>query len=496
MKKVNFFLLIIFCLFATYSKAQNADSVTSNIENFPGKYFSKVDKKTSSISEQLSKKSAKYLAKFEKKENKIRKKLKKLNPENIIADAGEKYNEFFRKIKIPSSSKGFKRIKGMLPNKSPPGNPDSDNHQLTGEYNPYLDSLGTSLSFLKQFNGISDKVKEPLASLNSLQSNLQQSEKIKAFIAERKNQLKEVLSKYTKVPKGLKSQYDKLSKTAYYYSAQVKEYKEMLKDPKKIEQKALSLLSKLPAFQKFMKDNGQLASLFRINENLDPAQSLAGLQTRSSVQSLIQQRIATGGPNAQAIVQQNLSAAHAELNKLKDKINQFGGGGSDVEIPDFKPNSQKTKSFFKRMEYTADVQFGKTNNLLPNTANIGLGVGFKASDKCSFGLGLAYKMGMGTIQNINITHQGISFRSYADYKIKGSFFVSGGYEMNYNAAFKNIERLKEYNAWQRSALIGVSKKYKISKKVKGDMKLLYDFLAREHVPVSQQFLFRVGYTFR
>jgi hypothetical protein len=55
--------------------------------------------------------------------------------------------------------------------------------------------------------------------------------------------------------------------------------------------------------------------------------------------------------------------------------------------------------------------------------------------------------------------------------------------------------LKDYNAWQRSALIGVSKKYKISKKVKGEMKLLYDFLANQHLPVSQPVLFRLGYGF-
>ena len=190
----------------------------------------------------------------------------------------------------------------------------------------------------------------------------------------------------------------------------------------------------------------------------------------------------------------NLAAAHGELNKLKDKINQLGGsGGGDPEMPDFKPNSQKTKSLLKRLEYTADVQFGKTNSLLPSTANIGLGIGYKLNDKSIAGIGLSYKVGMGTLQYISITHQGLGLRSYADYKIKGSFFLSGGYEMNYNAAFKNIEQLKNYEAWQRSALIGLSKKYKISKKVKGEMKLLYDMLANQHLPVSQPIIFRAGY---
>ncbi len=475
MKNIHFYLLLILCLIATHSKAQDADSVVQNVQKLPGKYYSKVDKKISSVDEQLTKKSIKYLARFQKQEKKLQKKLQKLNSENVIADANEKYNEFSQKLK--SKTARITKIAG-------------------GEYNPYLDSLGTSLSFLKQFNGIGDKVKEPLASLNKLQDKLQQSEKIKAFIAERKNQLKDILSKYTKLPNGLKKEYDKLSKTAHYYSAQVNEYKEMLKDPKKVEQKALSLLNKLPAFQKFMKENGQLALLFRVPDNYGSAQNLAGLQTRSSVQSLIQERIASGGAAAQAQIQQNLAAAHAELNKLKDKINEFGGsGGADPEMPNFKPNSQKAKSFLKRLEYTADVQFSKTNNLLPSAANVGVGLGYKLNDKSVVGIGISYKMGMGSIQHISITHQGIGFRSYADYKIKGSFFISGGYEMNYNAAFKTIEQLKDYEAWQRSALIGLSKKYKISKKVKGEMKLLYDLLANQHIPVTLPIVFRVGYKF-
>ncbi len=475
------------CLLTTYSKGQDADSVILNVEKLPGKYYSKVNKKISSIDEQLTKKSVKYLAKFQRQERKLQEKLKKLNPEVAVENATEKYNELSQKIKtcLPV---GMGKTAGV-------------NKIVGGEYNPYMDSLGTSLSFLKQFKGVGDKIKEPLAGFNSLQGKLQQSEKIKEFIAERRNQIKELLSKYTKLPGGLKNQYDKLSKTAWYYSAQVKEYKEMLKDPEKIEKKALALLNKLPAFQKFMKENSQLASLFRIpgspSSGGGQGEALTGLQTRSSVQSLIQQRIASGGPNAQAQIQQNLAAAQAGLNKLKDKINQLsnGGGSGDPEMPNFKPNSQKTKSFLKRLEHTADMQFGKTNSLLPSTANIGLGLGYKLNDKSIAGIGLSYKMGMGTVQHINITHQGIGLRSYADYKIKGSFYVSGGYEMNYNAAFKNIAQLKNYSAWQRSGLIGASKKYKITKKVKGEMKLLYDLLANEHIPVTQPVVFRIGYKF-
>jgi hypothetical protein len=472
----KYILLILFIIVYNRCLAQE-DTLKDNLQNLPGNFYSKIDKKISSVNDQLTKKSLKYLVKFQRQERKLQQKFEKLNPgnaTNVITNGDEKYKELSRKIKSKTGEAS---------------------KVISGGYNPYLDSLGTSLSFLKQFNGISDKVKDPLKSFDLLQSKLQESDKIKAFIADRKNQIKELLSKYTNLPNGLRNQYAKLSKTAYYYSAQVKEYKEMLKDPKKIEQKALGILTKLPAFQKFMKQNGQLASLFRINENLDPVQSLAGLQTRVNVQGILAQRIAAGGPNAMQVIQQNISQATNELNKLKDKINQLGGGGSDVEIPDFKPNNQKIKSFLKRLEYSADVQFAKTTNLLPSAANIGLGLGYKLNDKSSLGIGMSYHLGIGSIQHISFTSQGLGLRSYMDWKIKKQFYASSGYELNYNSAFKNIEQLKNYDVWQRSALFGVSKKYKVSKKVKGEIKLLYDFLANRHIPVTQPFLFRVGYKF-
>ena len=45
---------------------------------------------------------------------------------------------------------------------------------------------------------------------------------------------------------------------------------------------------------------------------------------------------------------------------------------------------------------------------------------------------------------VYITHQGIGLRSYVDWQLKKQFYLSGGYEMNYNAAFKNIQQLKAH----------------------------------------------------
>ena len=472
------FIISIFLTSTTICRSQSNDSSLQRLEKLPANYCAIVDKKISAFNDKLTKKSEKYLQKLAHKERTIQQKLQKLNPaitEKVFTNSNEKYSDLISSIK--SKTANASKIVG-------------------GQYNSYLDTLRTSLSFLKQFTNISDKVKSPLSSLEQLQSKIQQSEKIKEFIAVRKQKIKELLSKYTHVPAGLKKQYDYYSNQVYYYSAQVKEYKDMVKDPEKVERKALNILNTLPAFQKFMKENSQLASLFGFPENSNNStQSLAGLQTRSSINELIQQRISSGGPNALQQVQQNMSQAHREMDKLKSAINKIGGGNSDTDIPDFKPNTQKTKSFLKRLEYGTNVQFEKSNKFLPSIADIALSVGYKLNDKSIIGIGASFKLGMGTIQHINLTGQGISFRNFIDYKINKQLFLSGGYELNHNTSFKNISQLKDINSWQQSGLLGLSRKYKITNKVKGNLQLLYDLLYKEHIPTSNALVFRLGYLF-
>jgi hypothetical protein len=280
------------------------------------------------------------------------------------------------------------------------------------------------------------------------------------------------------------------------------EYKEAIKDSKKLERKAIELLSKTKAFQDFMRRNSQLASLFRLPGNDDASgASLAGLQTRVSVNALIQDRIGSGA-DAQAIFRQNVQSAQAQLSQLKEKIGKYSNGfvgnsSSDIDAPDFKPNEQKTKSFLKRLEYGGNVQSQRARMMFPITSDIGLSLGYKLNDKSIVGIGASYKMGLGKgWNNIKVSNEGVGLRSYVDYKLKKSLFISGGYEQNYRTLFTNVNQLRNYNAWQSSGLIGVSKKYSISKKLKGNVQLLWDFLSYRQVPRTQAVLFRVEYTIK
>lgn len=333
--------------------------------------------------------------------------------------------------------------------------------------------------------------------MQSFEGRLQQAEDIKKFIRERREHLKQQFEQL-----GLTRQLKKLNREVYYYSAQLKEYRAILNDPKKIERRALELLSNTKEFKEFFRSSSTLASLFRMPgaDPNDPAYiaNLAGPQTRAQVNNLIQQQIAAGGPDAMQQFRQNLQQAQNQMQQLKDKITKSGGSSSDDEIPEFKPNNQKTKSFLQRLELGTNIQSQKPNGYFPVTTDLGVSLGYKANDKSIIGLGASYKLGWGqNFRNINITHQGVGIRSFVDYKLKGSFWLSGGYEMNYQPEFNRIDQLQDMNGWQKSGLVGLSKvisvKSKFFKKTK--LQLMWDFLSYEQRPRRQPVLFRVGYNF-
>ena len=191
-----------------------------------------------------------------------------------------------------------------------------------------------------------------------------------------------------------------------------------------------------------------------------------------------------------------MQAAQGQLSQLKDKMSKLGigGGSSDMTMPDFKPNSQHTKSFLQRIEYGVNVQSERAHSVVPTTSDIAFTAGYKINDKSVIGVGASYKMGWGSggIKHIKLTSEGIGLRSYIDIKAKGSFWLTGGYEMNYMQSFSKYEQLKDLSVWQRSGLIGVTKKYKVGKK-ENKMQVLWDFLSYQQVPRTPALKFRVGF---
>ena len=478
----NLVLLLYILLFAKASFAQDSLASSSLISK---KYLDVVSSSSGKISRQMDKKAEKTLTKFRKQEEKLIRKLSKVDSvaaKQMMTEARARYKELEERMK---------------------GN-------AIKQYIPQVDSLATSLAFLtvnpqflKDAKEVKDKLAEATGKMDELKSQLHKAEEIKAFLKERKEYLKQQLGQL-----GMLKDLKKINKQVYYYAQQVNEYKEALKDPKKAGKKALELLAKNGKFRDFMRKNSQLASLFRMPGDPDDAgnmASLAGLQTRVQVNALIQQQIAAGGPNAQAQLQQNLQAAQGHLNQLKDKVIKMGGGSSDAEMPeDFKPRNLKVKSFWNRVEIGTNIQSVRSNGILPTTSDLAISAGYLLSENSVVGIGASYKLGWGqNIQNIRISHQGVGARSFIDWKLKGAWWISGGFEMNYRPDLSGLTIPSPFGgsrmgaAWQQSGLIGMSRKIPIKTKFFKNTKamLLLDFLSYRQQPRTQPVLFRVGYNF-
>jgi len=469
---ISFCFLLHFCPVSL--QAQVADSAANTLP-FSDKYIDAVADKAKKIQSSLDKKSEKALAQLKKQEDKLLKKLNKLDSngaKQLMEPAKVRYAELEEKLKHLG--------------------------KLT-QYLPGLDSSSTALNFLDQnaqIKEIKDKLQSAIGKMDALKAQLQKAESIKQFLKERKEYIKTQLEKF-----GLVKNLKKLNKTVFYYQQQIAEYKNILNDPKKIEKKALDLLSKTKLWKDFFKKNSLLANFLRIPSDYDnnstfSSASLSGLQARIQVNQLIQQQVAAGGPNASQQIQQNIQNAQVQMNQFKDKLNRFGASG-DGDIPDFKPNNQKTKPFLKRLEYGFNIQTQKANNLFPTTSDLAAFGGFKIDDKKIIGIGASYKLGLGTgWNNIRLSHQGVGLRTYLDWKFKGSIWLSGGYEQNYKSIIRNISQLQNKSTWQKSGLIGLSKKYKVGNKLNGKVQLMWDFLSYQQIPRTQPLVFRIGFSFK
>lgn len=486
LKRIAFLLLSCTLLFRVASYGQSAvDSISTKVTNMPSRLFDRLQRSTADMEKRLSEQTTKYLQRLQKKENKLKAELYKkdsVRAKAIFGDVDSRYAQ-------------LQNTSGQV-------------SKYSAVYSAKLDSLSTSLSFLKnqQVPGMpaNPQFQKTLAQFNSLQTQLNASDEVQKALQQRQQYLQEQLQQL-----GMTGPLQQFKAETYYYQAQVKAYQQEWEDPDKATTAVLGMVRQSSAFQSFFNKNSQLSSLFP-----GPSSSTAGvgaavpagIQTRETINKELTGKFGSQA-NISQVMQQSGQSAESQITDLKNKVNSltsgaFGNGGSsgsgassDQPMPNFKPNGQRTKTFLNRLEYGANIQTQRASSYFPVTSNIGAMVGYKLNDKSDLGLGLSYDLGWGTNwNNIKLTQQGLGLRSFVDWQIKNSWFLTGGYEENYMNVFTSIQQLKNYSAWQSSGLIGLSKQYRISKKLNGNLQLLWDFLSYQQIPKTQPILFRVGYT--
>ncbi|MFT3704795.1 MAG: hypothetical protein QM802_20690 [Agriterribacter sp.] len=457
------------------------------IADFPEKFFNKVDRKTARLKRQLETQTEHYLQQIRAEELKLKNKLSKISKAGSYQSFDsndQKYETLFRQLKNDSST--------LFAN-------------ISGEYMPYSDSLHASMSFLSQHKellNVSDEAKSELdhslGQIRNLQAKMQDADQLNQFLRDRQEKIKQCLNQYTNLPHGITDEYKSFQKKVYYYSEELRSYKQTLNDPEKMEQQVLFLLNKLPAFREFMSKNSQLAGLFGIAGNYGSPDGVVGLQTTDMIQSMLRTQVASGGAAGQNALMENLQQAQNEMNQFRNKLQSLGSGSGDINMPEFRPNNQKTKRFLQRLEYGTNIQSTKSSYFWPSTTDIALSVAYKLDDKNSMGFGVSYKLGWGKdIHHIDFSSQGIGLRSFIDIGIKENFYGSGGFEYNYQKPFADPRVLRDLDAWQKSGLIGITKtvtlKSTVFKKTKAQ--ILWDFLSYYQRPRTEPLKFRIGYNF-
>lgn len=480
-------LAVALCLAAAVSYAQGVDSAITRLTNFPSKFFSRINHESTTLQQRLARQTERYLKRMARKEEKLRAELYKTDSAKAAAlypqDPRQQYAALIQKFRQDST----KVFTSMGP-----------------EYLSRVDSLHVALSFLNNNPNLVNanpalqaKMQAALASFQQLQAKLQAADAIKQFIQSRKAQIAQALGSYLQLPSGITNTVAGYKKQAYYYADQVRAYRAILNDPSKMIQTAIVLLNKVPAFSGFMKKNSFLAGLLGVPPGYESETAVQGLQTRSQVMAMIQSKISSSSSGA-ASLQNSINGAKADIAKLQNKLSKLGGGSSGMDVPDFKPSPQHSKTFFSRLQYGFSLQTTQGTYYFPNYSDIGLSLGYALGHSNSVGVGASFKLGLGTgWQHISLSGQGVGLRSWVDIHVKKSWSAVGGYELNFLQPFSSFKDIQQLTGWTQSGLIGIEKTISLKSTIlkKTNVQLLWDFLSYSQVPQQPPVIFRVGYSF-
>lgn len=484
------------CLVLTAAHAQTADSVGGKVLQFPGKLLGRMRRRATGVEARLTRQTERYLKKMESYEIRLQ---QSAGTEQLFAGSGERYHELERLMKQDTGLRG---------------------RSYSGVYPAYLDSMQGLVGFLKQHpelvQGGTGNVNAAAAAMQGLEARMNDAGMVKAYLQERKQLIGQYLAQHGMtggVAGGLTGGpaaglYAGMNKEVYYYGQQLRQYQEMWTSPDALESKVLALAGRLPAFQTFMKDNSMLGGLFHVPGGYGGSVVPGGLQTKEQVAQLIQGKVGGGamaaggggegsGGAGVAALQGSIQSAESQLDTYKSKLSSLGAGNGDMDMPNFKPNDQKTKTLWNRLEYGTDFQTTHDSYYFPMVTDLGLSLGYRLGHGNVVGIGASYKLGWGNgIQHIAFSSQGVGLRSFLQVRIKGGFSAAGGFEYNYTTPFANYQQLKQLQYWTKSGLVGVTKTVSMKNRFfkKTSVSLLWDFLSYQAVPQTEPFLFRIGYS--
>ncbi len=428
MKNSSVALALLFFCFSVSCCAQQIQELPSS--NFPTSNIGKISDRTldvlnqrySLLSKLVERRAEKAIQKMIKKESALEQKLQGQvhGPDSIRASA------------LFAGNKA--QLQQLLTNLRAGPSVNLPGTSSLRQYMPRIDSMQTALKFLGQpglaLTSQTQKIRLLSQHFQQLQESLRRAGDVQAWFSQCGQQLQSQLSNT-----GMGKQLLGVNQEAYYYQAQLLEYKGMLNDPEKMQQAVLSAVREIPAFQSFFQKNSYWSVLFPAQPNAGTPAALAGLQTRDDLQKQLQTKLnlspgvistvavkaGESGEGGTVNLQNQLQNAQAKLESLKEKLASVGGSsGGNITMPDFQPNPQHNKTFLKRLEYSFTIQNSSSTALLPAISSLGLNIGYKLNSNAIVGVGGSYLLGVGNgLNQIHFSNQGLGYRVFSDIRLKG-----------------------------------------------------------------------------
>jgi hypothetical protein len=460
-----------------------------------------IKEKSTEFSEKINKATIKRLEAIQKQEEQLEKHL----PKEELAKAKQLKNQL--KEKVDLLNKYADSPEEMLKSLN------------KGPYLARFDSLETLLKFALPNTQNAAILKDAQGQLQKLQSEMGLLEEWESFLTNREQQWKELLSGNTLEKLQLPKAFGKWQEEAMAYKMQVQQWKETINDPQKIENEALRLLNKLPAFREFMSKNSELARLFGPPggaTNAPAGTPIPGLQTRQSLAQELQNRFGANALQNGGILQQQLQNGMDQLssqqqNPLNNLVNQvqedfenitsYGKETSSISPAQAERAGLKSKTFKQRIEFGWNMQNAIRIQDFPAVRDVGLSLGYKINPRSVIGVGVAYKFALGeSWKQVEWTHEGIGLRSFLDWRVSSAgskllkdFWITGAFEMNYWSRIANNAQWNELR-WEESCLVGITRIVKTNLKVAKKMKiqLLVDLTRQINFNAAQPYIFRIG----
>jgi hypothetical protein len=441
----------------------------SSVQQPSGKVIEKVTSKIGNTTTFVQARAMRIIRKTQEAEIKALESIQKVSdlPAHEIERAKAYYQRLLSRIKLPSTGEGIAR-----------------------EYLPKMDSLLTSAAFLKSITG-DGRLNDLSNRLSTLQSSYHEAATIQKELTSR---LQNLMDRYKgKLPIKEIQRIKQASQTA---KAQIQEFKNLMENPTPKVESLIDRAVQQQGFEGFFMQHAELSKLFRSpslnigNNTPDP-----GLQTVAQLEKHIQDKFGSSGKSLLAKQQQ--TGQQAVSGVQADMLNTILGKGINGNTEN-QVNTESVKPASKRLSFATDIKSQRSNGWIPAFSEIGINVGYRLSPRFISGLGIAGRVGWGkSLNDFKVSMEGIGLRSFIDYKIKGGFYATGGFEAVYDPVPDPQSRVTSFPQWQKNGLIGIKKGFRIKNGfIKGaSMKLMWNYLSYTQRGVVQPFDFRMGYDF-